>query len=200
MTCIGEELLHALATGVDPQPHGNRVRWAAPHDTYQTQGDDSWVAIAVGTNDEWRHLCTLINQPGLADDPSFAEFDARWRNQDLLREPITAWTRTMQKSQVAELLQGVGIRAAPVNKPLDLLNSSYLAVRQGFVELPHPEAGKHRYLNLLFRLFDTTAAHRVAAPCLRTDSHQVLRQIAGLSAAELGELEQLGVLSAVPVV
>ena len=200
MAFIGEELLHALATGVDPQPHGNRVRWAAPHDAYRTQGDDAWVAIAVETNDEWRRLCCLMNQPGLADDPSFAEFDARWLNQDLLREPITAWTQTMQKTQVAELLQVVGIRAAPVNKPPDLLDSPYLAARQGFVEMTHPEAGTHRYLNLPFRLSATPAAHRVAAPCLGADSHQVLRQIAGLSAAEVDELERLGVLSAVPVV
>jgi hypothetical protein len=39
----------------------------------------------------------------------------------------------------------------------------------------------------------------VAAPCLGADSHQVLRQIAGLSAAEVDELEGLGVLSAVPL-
>jgi crotonobetainyl-CoA:carnitine CoA-transferase CaiB-like acyl-CoA transferase len=199
MTFIGEELLHALASGVDPQPQGNRVRWAAPHDTYRTQGDDAWVAIAVETNDEWRRLCALINQPGLADDPRFAEFEARWRNQDLLREPITAWTQTMQKAQLAELLQGVGIRAAPVNKPPDLLDSPYLAARQGFVEMTHPEAGQHRYLNLPFRLSATPAAHRVAAPCLGADSHRVLRQIAGLSAAEVDELERLGVLSAVPL-
>jgi crotonobetainyl-CoA:carnitine CoA-transferase CaiB-like acyl-CoA transferase len=175
------------------------VRWAAPHDAYRTQGDDAWVAIAVETNDEWRRLCALINQPGLADDPSFAEFEARWRNQDLLREPITAWTQTMQKARVAELLQGVGIRAAPVNKPPDLLDSPYLAARLGFVEITHPEAGQHRYLNLPFRLSATPAAHRVAAPCLGADSHQVLRQIAGLSAAEVDELEGLGVLSAVPL-
>lgn len=199
MTFIGEELLYALATGVDPQPNGNRVRWAAPHDAYRTQGDDAWVVIAVETNDEWRRLCALINQPGLAKDPRFAGFEARWQNQDLLREPITAWTQTMQKAEVAELLQGVGIRTAPVNKPTDLLDSPYLSERQGFFEMTHPEAGKHRYLNLPFRLSATPASHRVAAPCLGADSHQVLRQIAGLSAEEVDELERLGVLSAVPL-
>ena len=34
MQFIGEELLYAIATASDTTPHGNRVRWAAPHDAY----------------------------------------------------------------------------------------------------------------------------------------------------------------------
>ncbi len=89
MQFIGEELLYAIAAKEDPELHGNRVRWAAPHDAYQAEGADEWVTIAVGTDDEWRKLCEIMGRAELASDPRFAAFDARWQNQDLLREPIS---------------------------------------------------------------------------------------------------------------
>ncbi len=199
MQFIGEELLHAIATGVDPQPQGNRVRWAAPHDVYRTFGDDQWVAIAVQTDSEWRRFCELIGQPSLADDARFASFDARWRHQDLLREPITGWTRGQAKADVAERLQRAGIRAAPVNRPDDLLGHPYLMARGGFVEMTHPQAGTHAYLSLPFRLNGTPGAQRRASPCLGADSHRILREMARLSADEVAELETLGVLSTIPI-
>ena len=52
MQFVGEELLAATAANDDPQPQGNRVRWAAPHDAYPAAGDDQWVAIAVEADAE----------------------------------------------------------------------------------------------------------------------------------------------------
>ncbi len=51
MQFIGEELLYAIAAKQDPELHGNRVRWAAPHDAYPALGKDEWVTIAVGSDD-----------------------------------------------------------------------------------------------------------------------------------------------------
>ena len=116
MQFIGEELLYAIAAKEDPELHGNRVRWAAPHDAYPAGGDDQWVAIAVGSDDEWRKLCEIMGNGSLASDPRFATFDARWKNQDLLREPISQWTRQHAKFEIADRLQAAGIRAAPVNR------------------------------------------------------------------------------------
>lgn len=195
MQFIGEELLYAIATKADPELHGNRVRWAAPHDAYQAAGDDQWVTIAVGDDGEWRNLCRVMEQEALATDPRFATFDARWHNQDLLREPISQWTRTRNKHAIADLLQTEGIRAAPVNLPKDVCESPYLAARNGFVTLTHPEAGTHGYMTLPFRLSLTPGAQHRASPCLGADTRKVLLELAGLSSAEVDELEREGITS-----
>lgn len=198
MPFVGEELLHAIASHKDPQPHGNRVRWAAPHDAYRASGDDEWVAIAIGSDDEWRNFCALIGNRTLAEDPQFAGFDARWRNQDLLRGPITAWTRQRSKAQMADELQAAGIRAAPVNRPSDVIASPYLAARNAFVTLTHPEAGTHAYMSLPFRLSLTQGSQRRASPCFGADSRQVLQEMAGLTASEVDELVAEGVTTTIP--
>ena len=198
MQFIGEELLHAIATGQDPQPQGNRVRWAAPHDAYAASGDEQWVAIAIGSDAEWRTFCGLMGNDALAGDPRFASFEARWRNQDLLREPISSWTRQRAKADIANLLQAAGIRAAPVNGASEVISSPYLAAREAFVTLTHPEAGTHAYMTLPFRLSLTPGAQYRASPCFGADNRQVLAELAGLSASEIDELDAEGVTSVVP--
>jgi crotonobetainyl-CoA:carnitine CoA-transferase CaiB-like acyl-CoA transferase len=198
MQFIGEELLHAIATGVDPVPHGNRVRWAAPHDAYPAAAHDQWVAIAVETDAEWQTLCALIGQPELARDARYATFEARWKNQDELREPISRWTRTMPKMMVAERLQAAGIRAAPVQDARGVMEDPYLVAREFVTLLNHAEAGTHGYPSLPFRLSLTPGAQRSASPCLGADTHRILSDVVGLSAAEIEELDRAGVTSAEP--
>lgn len=199
MQFIGEELLYAIAAKEDPELHGNRVRWAAPHDAYPAGGDDQWVTLAVGSDDEWRKLCEIMGNSALADDPRFAAFEARWKNQDLLREPISHWTRQHAKADIAERLQAAGIRAAPVNQPKDVTESPYLAARNAFVTLTHAEAGTHAYMTLPFRLSLTPGSQHRASPCLGADTRKVLLELAGLSASEFDELEAEGVTSNIPV-
>ena len=198
MQFIGEELLYAIAAQEDPEPQGNRVRWAAPHDAYRAKGADEWVTIAVGNDEEWRKLCGIMGKEELASDPRFAAFDARWQNQDLLRDPITAWTRQHDKAAIADRLQAAGIRSAPVNPPKDVIESPYLAARNAFVTLSHPDAGTHGYMTLPFRLSLTPGGQHRASPCLGADTRKVLLEFAGLTAREFDELDAEGVTSSIP--
>lgn len=195
MQFIGEELLYAIAANEDPELHGNRVRWAAPHDAYPAAGDDQWVAIAVENDDEWRRLCAIMEKAELASDPRFATFDARWQNQDLLRGPIAQWTQQHGKHAIADRLQAEGVRAAPVNLPKDVIESPYLAARKAFVTLTHPEAGTHGYMTLPFRLSLTPGSQHRASPCLGADTRKILLEMAGLPANEVDALEAEGVTS-----
>ena len=199
MQFVGEELLYAIASGKDPEPQGNRVRWAAPHDAYAAAGKDQWVAIAVGSDEEWQKLCEIIGDEGLAGDPRFSVFDARWHNQDALREAIERWTRQHSKFDVADRLQGSGIRAAAVLDSEDLHHSPYLKARHAFTRLTHPEAGTHDYQTLPFRLSVTPGGQVTASPVFGAHTQAILKDILGLSADELDELNREGVTSAVPV-
>ncbi|MDQ8732735.1 CoA transferase [Bradyrhizobium sp. LHD-71] len=198
MQFIGEELLYAIAAEKDPELHGNRVRWAAPHDAYPAEGNDEWVAIAIGDDEEWRRFCTIIDRPELAGDARFSTFKARWEHQELLREPISQWSRQHAKATIADALQAQGIRAAPVNAPRDVTESPYLAAREAFVTLTHPDAGTHPYMTLPFRLSLTPGSQHRASPCLGADTRKVLLDLAGLTVDELDELDREGVTCNVP--
>jgi len=196
MQFVGEELLYHIAAGTDPEPHGNRVRWAAPHDAYRASGLDQWVTLAIASDDEWQRLCTLIASPGLATDERYASFEARWRNQDELREPIETWTRTCDKFYAAARLQKMGIRAAPVLDGGDVTRDPYLAWHGFFTPLAQRDSGTHPHASLPFRLSRTPGSQHSASPSLGADTHHVLREIVGMSIEDIEALDREGVTTA----
>jgi crotonobetainyl-CoA:carnitine CoA-transferase CaiB-like acyl-CoA transferase len=199
MHYIGEHILHAIATGKDPERNGNRVDWAAPHDAFPAAGNDEWIAIAVTSDAAWRALCAVIGEPALADDSRYVSIEARLRHQDALVETISRWTRGQDKHAAAERLQAAGIIAAPVQNGRDGATSAYLAVRGFFTTLDHADVGPMVHEGMPFHLSRTPGGDYRASPCLGQDTRAILSSIVGLSDAEISELEQAGVTSEVPV-
>jgi crotonobetainyl-CoA:carnitine CoA-transferase CaiB-like acyl-CoA transferase len=198
MQLIGEHLIHAAETGIDPVVNGNRLTDAAPHDVFACVGTDEWVAIDVTTDDEWKALCRVIGNDAMASDPRFATATGRAKHQDDLAAPIAAWTAVRDKHDAARRLQDAGVPAAAVYKANDTLNCPYLNARSFSMPLDHPEAGRHLHQGLPYRFAKTPVAHRRAAPCLGEHNHYVLRDVLGKTDAEIAELERAGTIRSVP--
>jgi len=198
MHYIGEQVLHAIATGQDPHPMGNRVPWAAPHGMFPAAGDDQWIAIAARDDTEFQALCEVMAQPGLSHDPRFETLPDRLRHQDELDATIAAWTSRHDKHRAAERLQAAGVPAAPVNDAAEAVGSPYLAHRHHFTDLRHPEIGVVSHESLPFRLSGTPGGQHRASPCLGQDTDRILRDILGLSAAEIEQLTRDGTIAADP--
>ena len=198
MQMIGEHLLQAAETGVNPEVKGNRLAESAPHDVFPAKGTDEWVAIDVRTDDEWTALCKVIGKEALASDPRFATVRERVAHQDDLAEVIGTWTRPLDKHEAAKRLQDAGVPAAGVYKANDTLACEYLNFRAFSAVLDHPEAGRHLHQGLPYRFEKTPIRHRHAAPCLGEHNHYVLREVLGRSDAEIEELERSGTIRSVP--
>lgn len=197
MHLIGEHLIHAIETGTDFIPDGNRRVDAAPHDVFPTKGDDEWVAIAVETDDEWRSLCRTIGDERLRD-PSLQSLSGRLNRQDEISAIISEFTRPLDKHEAAHQLQAAGVPAAAVYKANDTLACDYLNTREFSAFLDHPEAGRHLHQGLPHRFEKTPVKHRTAAPCLGEHNRYILQEILGRSQTEVDELESLGVIRSTP--
>lgn len=198
MHYIGEHILHAIATGESPEPMGNRAPWVAPHGIFPAAGDDQWVAITARDDTEFHTLCAVMGRADLSRDPRFATLSGRLRHQDALEALIGAWTREQDKHAAAELLQSRGVPAAPVNDAAEAASSPYLRHRGHFTALRHPEIGVVPHEGLPFRLSDTPGGQHRASPCLGQDTVTILREIVGLSEAEIAELARAGTIAADP--
>lgn len=139
-------LIDYVANGRDPEPVGNRHpfdAWA-PHGIYPAAGDDQWVAIAVRGDGQWRALCGVMDRTGLVDDVRFATHTARIANQDALDDEIARWTRTLDRYEVAERCQGVGVASGAVQDASDLANSDpQLAARAFFTTTQSERWGEY---------------------------------------------------------
>ena len=178
---------------------GNRHPQFAPHGVYPCRGDDSWITIAVTTDEQFRSLCEVIGSPSLSDDTRYSTMSSRLQNQDELDRIIGEWTRQQDQYEAMHLLQSRKVPAGAVLTNRQLLEDPHFQARGFFEESTHPDAGTHRYIGMPWKLSDTPVHIRLPAPGLGQHNHQVLGEILGLTSDELRSLEERDVIGDVPL-
>jgi crotonobetainyl-CoA:carnitine CoA-transferase CaiB-like acyl-CoA transferase len=195
LVLMPEGLLDYAMNASQPERDGNRDRWMAPHGCFKSKGDaDKWVTIACGSETEWQALCQAMGKPELAADKRFANVTARKANEDALEEVITAWTKERDRWEVTELLQKAGVAAFPSMSNKDLATDAHLTARGYLVQKEHPEVGKRIHAGIPWQMSATACEVRAAAPLRGQHTDYVLRDLLGLSEAEVTKLRDGKVL------
>ncbi|MBP0015459.1 MAG: CoA transferase [Roseofilum sp. SID2] len=128
----GEHFLEYAVNGETTLPIGNRHPAYAPHGCYRCREEDQWVAIAIGSDAEWRTFCEILGQPELIEDPRFATSSDRQDNHDALDRLIEAWTCEKTHYEVMHLLQKQGLMAGAVLNMAELCQDPHLWERNYF--------------------------------------------------------------------
>ena len=191
---MGELILDFNMNGHDPGPWGNAHRSRAPHGAYPTAGDDAWIAIDAGTNEEFAALCEVLEVPPLASDPRFATPEARKQHEAELNALVAERTRGYEKFDLFRRLQAVGVAAGPLQTAAERFHCPQLEARGFLEELDHPSVGRFPYPGLIWRMADTPNALRRAPVTLGQDNEYVYRELLGLSADEYADLERREVI------
>jgi crotonobetainyl-CoA:carnitine CoA-transferase CaiB-like acyl-CoA transferase len=81
-----------LTTGHDPQPLGSGHPGIVPYGPVYRAADGQRLVLAVGTDAQFRALCTVLQRPRWAEEPRFSTNPARVRHraplEELLRDRI----------------------------------------------------------------------------------------------------------------
>ena len=197
MHWIGEEIVAALATGRDPQPHGNDRDDVVPHGAYRTRGEDQWVAVAATTDEEFTALWRLVGGDAAAH-AGLRTVEARRRRRAEIDEAVACWAARRDKIAAAEELQAVGVPAAPVLDARGLAESGYLVARGLLQEVRHREAGTHVYPILPVHVDGWTRRVQRPAPCFGEHNRDVLLDGLGLTQEHFAGLVQAAVVADVP--
>jgi crotonobetainyl-CoA:carnitine CoA-transferase CaiB-like acyl-CoA transferase len=193
-TTIGEAWMSYVSDGVVPRPLGNHDPQWSPHNCYQAEGVDRWVTIACTSEAQWQALCQVVD-PRLADDPRFADPDARKAHEDELDASLSAWTSTRDRWEITRLLQDVGVAAMPSISPLELWTENPQLEAIGMLERPdHPAVGRRTVPGIPWRLANGPNGLRRPAPMLGEHTREVLTELLGFDAAEVEDLVEQGVL------
>lgn len=191
---IGEQVMEYAATGRVPARMGNRHPSMAPHGVYPCRGDDRWIAIAIGSDDEWRTLAAVM---GL-DDPRFEVAARRLEYQEELDEGLGAWTSGWDPYELMHRLQGLGLDAGIALTTRDIAEDPHYRER-GFVqEVELDEAGRARYPRYGFQL-SRTPMQTGAGPGFGEHNRGVLHDLLGLSEEMLVDLAEKKALADRPL-
>lgn len=187
---LGDVYLDYIANGVIQGPQANRRPGYAPQSAYKTLGDDEWVAVSVGAEDEWRALCGAMGRPELADDPRFADHESRARNWEQLDDIVTAWTSNQDKYAVVNALQAVKVPAGPFLNSKGLFEDPHIRERRSVLPMEHPAMGYDYAVNAPWRYGETPAEPGRRSPLLGEHTVQVLKNVLGMKDPEIDGLAE----------
>lgn len=128
ISALGWPVSNFLTAGVDPQPMGNENMTAAPSGTFRT--GDGLLNIAANKQEQFETLCGLIGRPDLADDPRFAEREARKKNRAALNAAIEEALSVRPAAVWEETLNAAGVPAGRVLTIPEVLGEEQVARRR----------------------------------------------------------------------
>jgi crotonobetainyl-CoA:carnitine CoA-transferase CaiB-like acyl-CoA transferase len=191
---VHEGWMDYAMNGAQPARLGNRDPWMSPHNCFRCAGEDEWVTIACGSEEEWQALCHAIGQSPLAADPRFRTAPDRKTHEAELEALLAAWTAQRGKWEVTHALQAAGVAAFPSMNSKDLADDRHLNERGFFARLPHAEVGVQTHAGIPWRFTNAPNGVRSPAPLLGADTDAVMRDLLGYSAQEIARLKEEQVL------
>ncbi len=172
---------------------GNDDPQMCPHGVFPclaSEGrSESWVAIAVADDVQWRELAQLIGA-----DASYSS-DQRMQRKSEVEASVAAWTSTRASAEVEQALQSKGISAHVVSTTEDAANDPQLAHRSHFRRLPHSLHGETVIEGPRYILSDAPVEPTRPAPQYGEHNELILKELLGLSDEQIQDLAASGALS-----
>jgi len=173
---------------------GNRHSGMAesPYNVYPTS--DGYIAIICVGDAHWRSLLTAMERLDLADDPRFADLRSRVEHMDPVDEIVSGWTAGRPKQELFELLMRHHVPCAPVREIDEVVNDAHMPARGALTWIDHPELGRMVAQRSPLRFEGTPLTELRPSGRLGQHNSAVYGDWLGLSAAEVGELRDTGVI------
>lgn len=189
MSTVGALFRDFAVTGGLPERIGNRSRNWAPQGVFRGRDrvgrdgpEDTWLALSVLTDDQWRALCSVMGDPHLASQ--FPDLESRLLSQDAIESAISAWVSEKEVPELAESLQAAGIPAHLAQDTLDLMTDPHLTARSFYSQVPHAAKGTEVVTGLGGRFSGTATGVPYSGGPIGGDNHHVFCGLLGLGEAE----------------
>jgi CoA:oxalate CoA-transferase len=185
--------LHAYHdTGEVPSRTGNASHGRVPLNVYPTR--DGYVAINVAVEKHWRNLLKAMGRQELRDDPRFADNATRVAHRDEVDALVADWTRSLGKMECFALAKRHRIPLAPVREVNEVMHDRHMHERGMLKWIEHDEIGRIVVPTSPLRFHGADPVDTQPSPKLAQHNADIYGGWLGLSAAEIAELEQSGVI------
>ncbi len=186
-------LAHRLA-GVKRAKHGNRDVAISPGDIVPCA--DGMVAICAPTDAAFVGLCRSMARADLTKDSRYADGASRAREENAaaLLEAVRAWAAGRTRAQIEALAAEHGFSAARVANARDHAEDPHWQARGQVVCTDDPLYGEIWNYGPPPKLSATPGRVNWVGKPIGMDNEYILRDILGLSTAEIRELESEGVI------
>jgi len=179
--------------GKTPGRIGNRYEFIYPYDTFRAR--DGWVVIAIANDAIWERFLAAAGLKRLGEDGRFSSNKLRVENNAALKELLEGWTSERGRDEIVALLNENRIPSCPIFDIKDASEDPHISgVREMVVSVHQPGLGDVRLQGNPIKMSETDPRPRGPAPALGADSGLILKEVLGLSDAEIKKLRETGAI------
>jgi crotonobetainyl-CoA:carnitine CoA-transferase CaiB-like acyl-CoA transferase len=192
VACLANQAMNYLTTGLSPKRLGNAHPNIVPYQDFPS-ADGNFI-LAVGNDGQFRKFCEVAGIAQLADDPRFASNKARVAHRAELIPLLRQATVFKTTAQWIELLEKAGVPCGPINDLQQVFADPQVQARGLRLDLPNALGSTTPQVASPLRLSETPVAYHSAPPLLGQHTDTLLRNLLGMSDAQVAQLREAGVI------
>jgi crotonobetainyl-CoA:carnitine CoA-transferase CaiB-like acyl-CoA transferase len=176
----------AFFKGEDPKPQGSEHPNLVPYGIFPAS--DGSIVIACLMNSFWERICQALCMQDWIKDPRFDTIEKRRDNRALVNERIAGITQQRTVQELVEIFTQHQVPHAPILGIRDALSQPQAVAREMVVETEHPVLGKIPIVNRPIKFPGDRQPVPAAPPVLGQHTDEILRDVLGLTSAEIDKL------------
>jgi len=126
-TWAAGRLAYSMATR-EPHPRGRFHPNLVPYGPIETK--DSYLVVAISTDDKWPRLCRALGMENLAEDERFQTNADRYERAEKVYDLLGERLREKTTAEWFDLMREHSVPAAPVYNTLEMWEDQYIRERQ----------------------------------------------------------------------
>jgi crotonobetainyl-CoA:carnitine CoA-transferase CaiB-like acyl-CoA transferase len=194
---LSYQAMYYLVSGEVPQPQG-RGHDSIPTYRSFTCADGVDIVITANTEKMWHAVCRALERPELAEDARFLNGRLRYENRHALWDLLESAFAAEQAAALLPRLLAHGVPAAQINTIADALVDPQVEHRRMVRPVAHPGGDLvTRFLGNPIKFGPEVEPQWPSE--LGADTERVLRDLAGMSDADLAELQADDVIAPPPL-
>ncbi|SFE29422.1 Crotonobetainyl-CoA:carnitine CoA-transferase CaiB [Lentibacillus persicus] len=158
-----------------PTALGNQHANIVPYQTFDTK--DGQMVIAVGNDQQFQRLCTMLGKPEYGSDKRFTTNPDRVENRSVLIPLLQEVLSTESTAFWQEKLQKNSIPCGPIQSIDEVVKDPQLKARDMFINSEHPTAGSIRMIGSPLKLSRTPVNTRRHPPDAGEHTDSLLEQL-----------------------
>ena len=195
ITMMGDVVLE-VASGTRAAGEASpRHAFSVPHGIYPCSGEDSWIAISVGSQSEWARLCQALDEPAWCQEADLLTPEGRRSHRQRVDRLLAEETSRRSAGNLFCRLQSAGVPAVPCYDLPAIVEDPHMQSRGLFQRLPLGGGKEQLTTGLPWR--EEGAEWKgtlLPAPALGQHNEYVFRHLLGMSAEEYECCRRDGIL------
>jgi crotonobetainyl-CoA:carnitine CoA-transferase CaiB-like acyl-CoA transferase len=189
---LANQGMNYLATGENPVRLGNQHPNIAPYQEFPTK--DGYLILAVGNDPTFERFCKAFGQEALLADPRFATNPIRVQNRQLVTDTLTPVMKSKTTAEWIDALEALKIGCGPINTLEQVFADPHVQAREMVVEMAHGSGETVKVIANPVKLSATPPSYRSPPPVLGEHTEEVLASVLKMSASDISELREKGIL------